>query len=332
MLVGASQTSNPLGRWWVWALDFSVDGSNASANWADYPMLGVDNQAVYIGTNQFRFSGGFAYGKVRILNKAELYAGSALRWWDYWDLTEPDGSKAFTVHPTRHYRGHGNFAAWLINAEFGSGNNLVLWRITNPLAHWTGGAPSLARWEVPVNGYQIGPDARQGGTTNRIETNDNRLLNAVYQSAGGTQRVWTAHTVQVAWSGDSEARTAVRWYEIDVRTRQATQQRTYGARGLYYYFPVIQTDLRRNAYLTFGRSGQNQLPQLRTTGRLANGPANSLQGSRLVKAGESSYRGSRWGDYFGTSRDGADPNRVWGYGEFGDNSGTWGTWIHSGKF
>jgi hypothetical protein len=136
----------------------------------------------------------------------------------------------------------------------------------------------------------------------------------------------------VSWRGDSEARTGIRWYEIDVRTRQVTQQRTYGARGLHYYFPVIQTDLRRNAYLTFGRSGPNQFAQLRTTGRLAGSPANSLQGSRLIKAGESAYPGRRWGDYFGTSRDGADPNRVWGYGEFADASGTWGTWIHSGKF
>lgn len=332
MLLGASQTDNPLGRWWVWALDFAVDGSTPSGNWGDYPMLGIDTQALYIGTNQFRFAGGFAYGKVRILNKREIYSGSGLQWWDYWNLTEPNDRRAFTVQPCRHYRGRGNFAAWMLNAEFADGDNLVLWRILNPLAHWSGGTPSLDRWEVGVSRYSIGPDARQRGTANRIETNDNRLLNAVYQSAGGTQRVWAAHTVRISWSGDSEARTAIRWYEIDVASRQAVQQRSYGASGLYYYFPVIQTDFRRNAYLTFGRSGEQQFGQLRTTGRLTTDTPNDLQNSRLVKAGESAYPGSRWGDYFGTSRDGADSNRVWGYGQFADTSGTWGTWAHSGKF
>lgn len=332
MLLGASQTSDPLGRWWVWALDFSVDGGNPSANWADYPMLGIDTQALYIGTNQFAFAGGFAYGKVRILNKSEIYSGSGLQWWDYWNLTEPDGGLAFTVQPCRHYRGSGNFPAWMLNSEFGTGNNLVLWRILNPLGHWSGGVPSLDRWEVGVSSYAIGPDARQSGTANRIETNDDRLLNAVYQSAGGTQRVWAAHTVSISWAGDTEARTAVRWYEIDVVSRQAVQQRSYGASGQYYFFPVIQTDFRRNAYLTFGRSSGNQFGQLRTTGRLTTDPPNDLQGSSLVKAGESAYPGSRWGDYFGTCRDGGDQNRVWGYGQFADTSGTWGTWAHSGRF
>lgn len=332
ILLAASQTSDPTGRWWIWSLDFSVDGSNPSNNWADYPMLGIDTQALYIGTNQFQLSGGFAYGKVRILNKAEIYSGSGLAWWDFWNLTEPNGNRAFTVQPCRHYRGRGNFPCWMLNSEFGSGNNLVLWRIQDPRGHWFGRTPSLDRWEVRVNPYEIGPDARQGGTSVRIETNDDRLLNAVYQSAARTQRVWAAHTVRVSWQNDTEARTGVRWYEIDVANKTAVQQRTYGARGLYYYFPVIQTDLRRNAYLTFGRSGENQMAQLRTTGRLASDPTNSLQSSALVKAGESSYRGNRWGDYFGTSRDGGDGNRVWGYGQFADSSGTWGTWLHSGKF
>jgi hypothetical protein len=185
---------------------------------------------------------------------------------------------------------------------------------------------------VPVSSYQIGPDALQRGTSTRVETNDDRLLNAVYQSAGSTQRVWAAHTVRVVWSGDSEARTGIRWYEIDVNSRQAVQQRTYGASGSYYYFPAIQTDLARNAHLVFTRSSANEFSQVRTTGRLVTDPPNTLQGSRLVKAGESSYGGSRWGDYFGICRDGTDANRVWGYGEFGDASSAWGTWVYSSKF
>lgn len=334
ILLAASQTSDPNGRWWLWALDFSVDGSNPSGNWADYPMLGIDSQSITIGTNQFAMSGGggFQYGKVRILKSSEVYSGAAIRWWDFWRLREPNDNLAFTVQPCRHFRGRGDFPVWMVNSEFGSGNNLVLWRINDVLGMWSGRAPSLVKWEVPVASYSIGPDARQSGTTRRIETNDDRLLNAVYQSVSQTQRVWTAHTVRVQWSGDTEPRTGIRWYEIDVGRRQVVQQNTYGARGLYYYFPVIQTDLGRNAHVTFGRSGENQLAQLRQTGRRVGDTANRLQGSRLVKAGESSYQGSRWGDYFGIARDGGDAQRVWGYGEFADSSSTWGTWIHSTRF
>ena len=55
--------------------DATSDGLNHSGNCPDYPMLGFDTQAIYVSTNQFGFSAGFSYAKVRIFDKAELYAG-----------------------------------------------------------------------------------------------------------------------------------------------------------------------------------------------------------------------------------------------------------------
>jgi len=53
---------------------------------------------------------------VRILNKAELYAGGSdpqhhIRWSDIWDLWDPGGSRAFTVQPAVHFRGTGGHPA-----------------------------------------------------------------------------------------------------------------------------------------------------------------------------------------------------------------------------
>lgn len=339
IMLGVSQGPDPAGPYWVWATNGSVDGSTASNNWSDFPMLGFDTQAIYVTTNQFAFNGGFAYSKVRIFNKAELYAGGVgathnIRWWDFWNLKNPDGSPSFTVQPASHFQGlGGNPPAYLVNARFPGGSDLTLWTLTNPLALWTGGNPSLTRVAVPCKTYELAPDALQkdGGST-RIETNDTRLLHAVFQSAGGTQRLWTTHTVRVSWPGDAEARSMLQWYEIDVPTKKVVQQNGFGASGAYYFFPTIQVDINRNAVLGFGRSSTNEYGSLRQTGRRVAAPLGTLEGSAQVTPGGASYNGGRWGDYLGIARDPSDARTIWMYGEYAATGNTWKTRVASVRY
>lgn len=328
LMVGATQTNDPGGRWWVYALNASVDGSTATANWADYPMVGFDEKGIYISTNQFKWTGGFSHAKLRTLIKAELYAGAPVHWYDFWGLTNNDGSQAFSVQPCCHFRAAGNNTpVYMVSAIWPSASNLTQWNLTNATLWLSGSTPSLSRSKVPCRKYELPPDADQPSTTNNIETNDTRLLNAIYQHAGNKRSIWTCQTSKHTWAGESTARSVVQWYEINASTKTVVQQNAYGAKGRYYYFPVIQTDSLGNAFLVFTRSGSTELPCLRATGRKTSMPANDLEGSLLVKAGESAYNGSRWGDYFGICRDGADPRTVWGYGEYAEAGGNWGTWI-----
>ena len=117
----------------------------------------------------------------------------------------------------------------------------------------------------------------------------------------------------------------VQWYEIDVPSQAVVQQNRYGATGRYYFFPVIQTDLARNAYLLFSRSSESEFGQLRQTG-------SDLQGSVLVKVGEGSYTRGRWGDYFGIGRDGGDSSTVWMYGQYADTGDAWATRVCAARF
>ena len=180
--------------------------------------------------------------------------------------------------------------------------------------------------------YELPPDAQQLGSGTRIETNNSRLLHTIYQHAGGVQRLWTCYTTKITWSGDAEARSALQWYEIDVTTGAVVQQNAFGASGRYYFFPAIQTDINRNAYLVFSRSSSTEYGHLRQTGRRVTDPANDLQNSVVVKAGHSAYTGGRWGDYFGICRDGGNSTRVWGYGEYAAAGGAWGTWACEMRF
>ncbi|HMY71222.1 MAG TPA: hypothetical protein PLQ88_05275, partial [Blastocatellia bacterium] len=301
IMLAASQNNNPAGPYRVWALDARLDGSAVTNNWADYPMLGFDTQALYISMNMFQFGGGFQYSKLRILNKAQVYAGGVISWFDFWNLRNPDNSVAFTVLPAKHFRGvGGNPPAYLLNALWPDGDKVTKWTLNNPIGFWTGGAATLARNFINCRSYSLPPDALQPGTATRIETNDTRLLQVVFQNAGGVQRLWACHTTRISWPGDSEARSAVQWYEIDVPTNAVVQQNAYGQSGKYYFFPTLHTDFSRNLHLLTGRSGSTEFAQLRQTGRLVADPANSLQASALVVAGLGAYTGGRWGDYFGS--------------------------------
>jgi hypothetical protein len=338
LLVGISQGQDPAGAYWIWALDATLDGSRPTGNWADYPMLGFDTQGIYICSNMFAFSGGFQYAKLRILQKAEVYNGGigpshTIRWYDFWNLRNPDNSMAFTVQPAVHFRGAGaNPPAYLVNALWPGGSTLTLWTLTNPVAFWTGGAPSLARVAIRCRQYELPPGAQRPGTSVPIATNDARLLNAVYQNAEGSQRLWTCQTSKHTWPGEPAARSEFQWYEIDVPTSAVSQQNRFGAPGKYYFFPAVQTDRGRNAFLVFGRCGADEFAQLRQTGRQVGDAPNTLQGSVLLKPGASSYTGGRWGDYFGICRDGGDSRTVWMYGEFADTGNTWGTWVAAARY
>lgn len=338
LMVGISQGTDPAGAYWTWALDASLDGDTPTNNWADYPMLGFDTQAIYIASNMFQFSGGFAYVKLRILRKSDLYAGGSgpnhtIRWHDLWNLKNPDNTLAFTVQPAVHFRGTGgNPPAYLANALWPGGSSLTFWTLSNPLAFWAGGAPTLTRAAVNCRAYELPPDAQQLGSAVRVETNDARLLNAIYQFTGGVQRLWTCHTSRHTWPGDAEARSVVQWYEVDVPSKGVTQQGRFGANGRYYFFPAIQTDLNRNAYLVFSRCGSGEPAQLRQTGRRVGDTPGDLQSSTLVKTGEGAYNGGRWGDYFGICRDGGDPSTVWMYGEYADTGNTWATRVCAARF
>lgn len=330
--IAVSKTPDPTGSWMIYAMDASKDGDKESNNWMDYPMLGFDAHAIYVSMNQFEFNGGFKYGKIRILNKSELYGGESLKYFDFWNLKNPDNSMAFTVQPCCHFRGNGYASAYMVNSIWPGGKKLGMWELKNPLGHWVGGKTVLeSRW-VDCEEYDLPPSAKQKGTSERIATNDARLLNAVYQYAGGVKRLWTTHTVKHSWSGDSEARSAVRWYEIDVDDKKVTQQNSFGAKGQYYFFPAIQTDINRDAYIVFGRSSENTFPELRQTGRRFDNKSNDMENSKLVQAGVSANFSQRWGDYFGICRDPRDADSVWGFGQYGKERNQWGTKIFNVRY
>ncbi len=342
LVIAVSQTADPRGAYNTWTLDASYDGQTATNNWADFPGLGYDEQAVYIAVNMMAFGGGFQHAKLRILNKAELYppAGQPappLRWFDIVNLPNPDGSRAFGVQPATHFRDGGG-PAYLVNALWPSGASLTLWTLTDPLAAWRGGTPSLANRAVPCYDYAQPPAAKQPGAPPLVGTDDVRLSAAAYDADGPAAGLWTAHTTKYTWPGEPEARSVVQWYQLDPAAGTVLQQGRYGEPGAYHYFPAVATAAGGDAFLVFGRSGTSDYAHLRATGRAGGDPAGRLRDSALVQAGASTYASAgggttaRWGDYFSAARDPRDPGLVWLYGQYAGANGKWDTRVCAVRF
>lgn len=87
VLLAATQTPQVLASWQIWEIDTTNDGQNGTPDhgcdggpcFGDYPQLGVNEDGVFITTNEFSFFGaGFSGAQLYAIDKADLVAGVEL--------------------------------------------------------------------------------------------------------------------------------------------------------------------------------------------------------------------------------------------------------------
>jgi hypothetical protein len=325
-LLSVSQSSNPLGPWRNYRFDATLNGSTRTNNWADYPALGVDNQALYLTSNMFAFGGGFQYAKIRVIPKAGPYSGGTAPYFDFFGVKNANNTFAFTIQPCHTFGAPQ--AEYLVNTGFPGGNFLTIWEITNP----TAAAPTLTRKQVSISPYSMPPNADQRGGAPPFNSGDVRVLNAVYRGD-----LWTAFTTGHNW-GTGPNRAAIEWCQVRVAGPTVVQQGIYGAANGHYFYPASCPDNNGNLTMVFSRSSPSEFGSILYTGRRSTDPLGTLQPSAFLKAGVAHYSRldnsgrNRWGDYAGVAADPANPRLVWFYSEFASAVDTWATWVGSSFF
>jgi len=325
-LLSVSVSSDPLGPWRNYRFDATLDGSAPTGNWADFPALGVDNQALYVTSNMFAFGGGFQYAKIRVIPKAGPYSGGAAPYHDFVKLKNTDGTMAFTIQPCHTFGAPQ--VEYLVNSAFPGGNFLTLWRITNPVA-----GPVLTRTQLQVSAYSLPPNADQSGGPLPLNTGDVRVLQAVFRG----DSVWTAFTTAHGW-GAGPNRAAIQWCQIRAAVPALVQQGVYGTSNFHYFYPASCPDGNGNLIMVFSRCGPSGFGSILYTGRRSTDPLGQLQASALLKAGAAHYQAldpggrNRWGDYNGVAADPVNPRLIWFYSLYASALNTWGTWTGSSFF
>jgi len=327
--ISVSHDSSATGTWYSWATPCHFNGPDSTTNFGDYEGVGFDKDCIYIAGNQYNIStSSYAYSKIRIIPKAQLYANTAgpITWWDIWGITIPgSSSSASTIRPS-YVWGTPN-AYYLLNTNSSGSNFMSLYKITNSIA-----APVLAGVRIPVTTYSSASNADQlggssnGTTTMYIETGGSNVQNEPKYRDG---YLWAAHSVR---NPQSTTNSALHYVKIDVNANTAVEDAVFGTTGNWYFYPAIIVDQNDNLAITFSRSGVNEYIGSFYTYKLNSDPP-GLTNSYMLQSGKGNYvldysgGRNRWGDYSGFCVDPSDANNLWMLSEFASGKNLWGTYV-----
>ncbi|MBI1749601.1 MAG: putative Ig domain-containing protein [Acidobacteria bacterium] len=310
-----SQTGDPTGAWYKYQFDARVDGTTMTSNWADFPGLGYDDNAVYVTSNQFSFSNVFQYAKLRVFKKSEIYAGATATFTDFTNMLNQDSTKAFTLQPMRALSP--SSVMYLLNSRSGGGSNVTLWRVDNPTT-----SPTLTRQAtITVGAYGVPPDAPQKSSSILVATNDSRMYDLA----------WRSNVLHASFGESFSSLAAMRYLRVNTSTSALLKDITFTQSSTHYYFPAVTDDAAGNIYFVFSRSSSTEYASVYQTGMT---PADtSIQPSALVKAGLAAFNGGRWGDYSGIANDPNNNLAVSVYGGWANTpTSTWATWVANTTF
>jgi hypothetical protein len=197
-----------------------------------------------------------------------------------------------------------------------------------------GGGVTFTTTDLNIALLSIPPGAVQEGSANLIDTNDARLLDAIYRNGS----LWISSNTGCTPSGDTTTRACLHFSQVNTATLSLSQDFVFGEPGVYYYYPAIQTDSSNNLVAVFNQSSNTEYPSIYVSGQGAGAAPGTFGNPVVVLEGQfpltpSSATFNRWGDYSGA---GLDPSgaTVWVAGEYVHSASNddWGTFIAPVQF
>ncbi len=297
----------------------------------DYPTLGVDKNALYIGGN--RFSPGWAGSMVFVVQKSSILGA---------------GPIVYTSFPTVATASTGIYTPQGVDNDdptategYFVGTDAALWstldfiRVNNP-GSATPTVTIMPTLTVPTT---TGPISQSNnGTTHKLDALDDRPYAAhiMKNKLTGVSTLWTAHNIQVNSSGVASGtggRNGSRWYQVGNMTGTPTLVQSgtlYDAaatnmRG--YWIPSIAMSGQGHSLLTSSTASAVNYADMQVAGRYSCDGLGTLQTSTLATSSSFVYdvqNGTqRWGDYSQVTVDPNDNMTMWAFAEYADATNSW---------
>jgi hypothetical protein len=306
----------------------------------DYPKLGLDSLHIMIGANSFNAQTG-AFLTAHILSLPKPASGkietcpAAPKLTAFGSTAEPlrtsVGSHiASTPEPaTVADESPSGFVVAADEATpfSGNGSHVMIWQVAG-----TAEKPELKVVGDPaVSEFKLPPNVPQPGSTDRLDSLDSRLTQAVAAAdpgAGGAEAVWTQHTVA------GGAGSVVRWYELLPGKLEVKQAGTISDPSNYVFNGGIAPTLSGGAVIDYDAASSTALVQIMAQSRVSSDPAGTmntpiaLASSAAIDSDfscpsvEPKSIACRWGDYAGASVDPANSEVVWGSNQLNGPTGT----------
>jgi hypothetical protein len=312
---------------------YSFPGSS-SGLFADYPQLGVDRNAIYIGTNDFAPSGAFANTSAFVVRKSSVTAGGPIVVTAFHNLIAPSGAGPFAPQPAEDMDPN-VVQGYFIGVDNAFFSRLDIRRVSNP-----GGTPTLSgNLAIPVPTTYFPLNVPAQGTSTRLDALDDRLFGAmIARKPNGTLSLWTAHNIRVNSSGAGGSggdRTADRWYEIGTLAttpgliESGTMFDPATSNPRFFWMPSIAANGQGHASLNSSTAGVGRFAQVASMGRLATDPLGTTRAFTITQTSSSPYDVTvsdpqRWGDYSQTVVDPLDNMTFWTFQEYANATNSWG--------
>jgi hypothetical protein len=331
LFIAVSDDSTPSG-WTVTSVN-TLTNIGGSDHWLDYPSLAVDDEAVYVVGNMFRFSNDtlpFEYGGVRlwILDKG---AGSG----GFYDggvasLSQidpiPGTGEALTTQAAHMFgtapSAVGTFLVGYSGLTLAGDEFIQVIRVDDPL-----GTPTLTHQFVPVGDIDDTdapmPGAPQADSTAVLDTIGRRAMSAAWRD----DALWLTTTVMPPAGVDIGQATA-HWVKLDTSTLGSTSLAAGGnvggediASGTFTFAASIAAGPHGDAAVGFSASAATTYAGAYVVFLKTRGTAEELRAGTDFY--ERAFGGSlhRWGDYSSVAVDPTD-GCYWVYNEYAMSRGT----------
>jgi hypothetical protein len=300
----------------------------------DFPMMGIDKFAVYIGGLVFNTSGDYQGSSCYVLNKASLLSGGPLTFTAFrrigtssTGIFAPQGVDNDDPDATRGY------FLGVNAANYGMLNYVV---INNP-----GTTPTSSTGTITVPNTSPPINQVASGSNNPLDGADDRLLSAVIMKnkLTGVSTLWTTHNISVdangVANGSSGSRNAMRWYELNVAAASITlkQSGTWydnaAASPRGYWMGSIAMSGQGHVITGASAAGANAKANVIVNGRYSSQAQGQLSNTVNITNYSANYNAEsetpqRWGDYSMTEIDPTDNMTIWTFQEYTAATNIWG--------
>lgn len=321
--LAVSNSADPLGSWTIWSIPTSDSSTPGCPCFGDFDQLGVDNNGIYISTNEFSNSG-TAYNGVIIYavskQTIEQFANTGIppTFFAYRVPLDAFG-QTYHIAPAESPPG-AKFAPdteYFVetNPNAASDDHLEVYALTSTSMLAAPSPPPLSSAYVDSQSYTFPPDAAQKAGAIPLGTANQDPEGQLQSDFDAIQEVtYTAGKVYAEADTAINNANSAAWFQITPKTTTSgltatvTRQGYVTAAGQSLIYPVIAVNAAGNGYMAFTLSGPGYFPSAAYIAFTPTGPTGSIRIAAAGAAPEDSftcyaafvgpdYGGCRWGDY-----------------------------------
>jgi hypothetical protein len=300
--LSVNPTGDPTTPWTTYRINTTDPGNPGCPCFGDQPLLGIDQDNIYVSTNEFSILGPqFNGAQIYAISKSELVAlARSVHFVHFGDL-RIGGAIAASVQPAISFgQPDAEYFMDSLDPNFTFNNRIGVWAMANRQAVSQGGIPTLSHIVITSEPYGVPPPAVQKGSSSTLDSGDDRMQQVQYINGN----LWGELTTAVTIPNDNTERAGAAWFEVNphlngqvIGGAAILKQGYVTLKGNYLIYPAIQASSTGTAAMIMTLSGKNFFPSVVYTvlqaGQTTFGPIQVA----AFGTGPYYHKSTRWGDY-----------------------------------